>query len=310
MTAYVLTPHQELAAELLRERFGTVDVRPHETWGSSVVVEAQTPDGGFFLKANGDRSVRAEAFVARTARDAGVPVPEILDLGDDTRLPGGSWILMGRVPGQQWDTRTLPEPATTVTINDLAEYLSRLHGVRLPGYGWLDNGGRGTSPTWRAWMRSEAAESAKVLVAHDDLPASFPAEVDRVIRAVVPDDVRPALLNADLGLSEIFVDPETGAVTGILDWAAAAIGDPLYDLATFAFGGPAGHPLPPLLQPRLFDAYCAHDPMIAGRPERLVALYQMLNHLANACWSIAEGVDSWTGDLCVEAMRLFDVARE
>ncbi|MEQ4207855.1 hypothetical protein [Actinopolymorpha sp. B9G3] len=47
MTAYVLTPHQELAAELLRERFGTVDVRPHETWGSSVVVEAQTPDGGF-----------------------------------------------------------------------------------------------------------------------------------------------------------------------------------------------------------------------------------------------------------------------
>ncbi len=152
------------------------------------------------------------------------------------------------------------------------------------------------------------AESATVLGSHGWLSTSFQAKADRTICTVVPDEVPHSILNADLGLAEMLVDPDTGSVTGILDWGAAAIGDPLYDLATFAFGGPATDPLPRLLQPRIFDAYAAHVPTVGDCSERLLALYRMLNHLSNACWSIAEGVDSWTKDLCDEATRLLEYA--
>lgn len=43
-----------------------------------------------------------------------------------------------------------------------------------------------------------------------------------------------ALLHADLSNHNIFVDPDTGGLTALLDWEDALIGDPLYDLADWA----------------------------------------------------------------------------
>ncbi|MEQ7011188.1 hypothetical protein ABN028_33945 [Actinopolymorpha sp. B17G11] len=78
---------QAIAAEILRERHSaTGPVTVHETWGASIVVEANN----LLLKANGDRSTIAEALVAQRVRAAGVPAPEIVDHGTDPRLPGGS----------------------------------------------------------------------------------------------------------------------------------------------------------------------------------------------------------------------------
>lgn len=96
----------------------------------------------------------------------------------------------------------------------------------------------------------------------------------------------------------MLVQPPTGEVTGILDWAAAIIGDPLFDVATFSMGGPAGDPIHDVLQPRLIDAYGAdpHDPRIR--------VYRAIHHLSNAVWSVENEVWSWTEDLCRAAVEL------
>jgi aminoglycoside phosphotransferase (APT) family kinase protein len=283
----------DVAAEILRERHGgTGPVTVHETWGASVVVEIDA----MFLKASGDRSTVAESLVAQRVRAAGVPAPEVIDSGTDPRLPGGTWIVMPRMPGVGFDASNATPAQMDRTISDVARYLTILGEVTMPGWGWVDDDGVGTSASWTDWLGGQIRQSADRL--GDRLPAGFLDGTQRMIEAVVPTLDRGSLLNGDLGLSHVLVDPLTGTVTGLLDWAAAVIGDPLFDVATFSMGGEADDPIHGVLQPRLIAAFGA-DPA-----DRRIDLYRAINHLSNAIWSVENGVTSWTDDLCRAAVDL------
>lgn len=285
----------EIAADILRERHGvTGPVTVHETWGASVVVEIDN----LFLKANGDRSTIAEALVARQVRAAGVPAPEVIDRGTDTRLPGGTWIVMPRMPGVGFDASNATPAQIDRAVTDVARNLTILRDTTSPGWGCVGDDGRGTSPSWPLWLQQQVTQCASRL--GDRFPGGFVTSAHQVIEAIAAEPPQGSILNGDLGLSHVLVDPPTGVVTGILDWAAAIIGDPLYDVATFSMGGPAGDPIQEVLQPRLLDAYGAdpHDPRIG--------LYRAINHLFNAVWSVDNNVTTWTDDLCRAAVELVD----
>ncbi len=71
------------------------------------------------------------------------------------------------------------------------------------------------------WL-DEAAEIWPAVA--DLLPASF-------LPARAPDPAATAVFShMDLGIEHVLADPATQAVTGIIDWTDAAIGDPAYDL--------------------------------------------------------------------------------
>lgn len=286
------TAYQEMAAEILRTEHGvTGPVTAHETWGASIVVEV----GDLFIKANGDRSTTAETLVAQRVRAAGVPVPEIIDAGTDDRLPGGDWIVMRRMPGTGFAPRAAHETHIPTTIADMARYLTMLRDVTLPGFGWVGDDGVGTSSSWPEWLHRQVDERTARLGPR--LLADFVGAAHAVIDKVAPDLPRGSILNGDLGLSHVLVDA-AGHVTGLLDWAAAVIGDPLFDVATFSMGGPAGDPIQVVLQPQLLTAYGADldDPRLP--------LYRAINHLANAVWCIDNDIPSWLDDLCRAAGEL------
>ena len=283
----------DVAVEILRARYGGAGpATVHETWGASIVVEVD----GLFLKASGDRSTRAEALVAQKARAAGVPAPEVIASGVDARLPGGTWIVMPRMPGTSFDARSATEEQIDRVVADVARCLEMLSGIRMPGWGWVGDDGCGTSPSWGEWLNGQIVESADKL--GDRLPGDFLDRATGLIDRVAGQLSHGSLLNGDLGLSHVLVDPPTGAVTGLLDWAAAVIGDPLLDMATFSMGGPAGDPTHAVLQPRLLAA-CGIEP-----DDPRIALYRAVNHLSNAVWSIENDVTSWTADLCAAAVDL------
>lgn len=283
----------DVGAEILRERYdASGPVTVHETWGASIVLEIDD----LFLKANGDYSTTAETLVAQRVRAAGVPAPEIIDSGADARLPGDTWIVMPRMPGVSFDPSQATPTQLATTIADIARYLTILRDTTLPGWGWVGDDGCGRSPSWADWLHAQVTEKSDRL--GDRLPGDFVTAAHRVIDAVVPDLTRGSILNADLGPSHVLVQAATGEVTGILDWAAAIIGDPLFDVATFAMGGPAGDPIQDLLQPRLLTA-CGADPN-----DPRIALYHAIHHLSNAVWSVENDVRSWTEDLCRAAVEL------
>jgi aminoglycoside phosphotransferase (APT) family kinase protein len=283
----------DVAAAILRDRHGvTGQVRVHETWGASVVIEIED----LFLKANGDHSTVAETLVTKRVRAAGVPAPEVIDSGTDARLPGGTWIVMPRLPGVGFDASNATPEQIDRVIADVARNLTILGGTTLPGWGWVGDDGRGTSASWVEWLHQQITRSAARL--GDRLPTDFVLSAHHMIEATAAGRPRGCILNGDLGLSHILVDPPTAAVTGILDWAAAIIGDPLYDVATFSMGGPAGDPIQDVLQPPLLAA-CGADPY-----DPRVALYRAVNHLFNAVWSVDNHVSTWTDDLCGAAVDL------
>lgn len=202
------------------------------------------------------------------------------------------------LPGVGFDASNASPAQRGRTIADGARYLTILRHTIMPGWGWVGDDGRGTSSSWTEWLRDQITTSAGRL--GDRLPVDFVTSAHRLIDVVVPTLAAGSILNGDLGLSHVLVDPGSGAVTGLLDWAAAIIGDPLYDVATFSMGGPAGDPIQDVLQPELLTAYGA-DPA-----DPRIGLYRAISHLFNAVWSVDNDVRSWTEDLCEAAVALIE----
>ncbi len=158
------------------------------------------------------RSVVREAALLRVvAAVSPLPVPVPADVDPDRGL-----MSYPKLPGVPLlDLPAGPVEAVGATLGGL---LAALHAVpvdRVADLVQVDD----TPP--EEWL-AEAAETWPSVAAH--LPASFlPA------RAPAP-AAEQVFSHMDLGIEHVLVDPATRAVTGIIDWTDAAIGDPAYDL--------------------------------------------------------------------------------
>ena len=63
------------------------------------------------------------------------------------------------------------------------------------------------------------------------IPKAFHLAIGAFLRAPPPAEDHPLVFSHnDLGVEHVLVDPNTGAVSGIIDWSDVAIVDPAYDL--------------------------------------------------------------------------------
>lgn len=294
------------AAEIITRESGPLQATDRfHTWGPTIVLGAQPVTGPpVVLKASALQNVAIEAATCERATNAGVPAPEVVAQGTDQRLPGSRWFLMRRVPGRRWNEVTFDRQGDLAVLEQLAACFRALHAVRLPGYGPLTEGGVGDRATWTECLADGFHASADPLIARGHLTAEFHELVDDVIDAMAPVlATRPgALIHGDLGDGEIYVDPYTAKIGGLVDWGAAVVGDPLYEFARFVAGGPIDDPRPEAYRPALLDFY--GDPRGIGKlEEALLHLYDAYNAIENANWSLVEGYD-WMDSLCAKGIGL------
>lgn len=109
------------------------------------------------------------------------------------------------------------------------------------------------------------------------------------------------MLHADLGDREVYVDPATGAVTALVDWGDALIGDPLYDLVRFVGGGAADDPRPAELHPQLHRHYFELNPTDVDYAHRMMTFYRFHICVVEAAWE-----NSWAPAHLAWADRLVD----
>ena len=175
--------------------------------------------------------LRAEALVYELA--ASVPalrMPTVL-LTDFSRtvLPSDA-LVVSHLPGVPLvDAGFGPaDPRTAVAEHGTGEVLAALHRLTGPAYGYPC--GR-RSPTWResfTGMVDELLDDAArwaVPVPADDVRAVMSRHAH-----VLDDVVVPALVHTDLWAGNLFVDPTSGALLGVIDPERAFWGDPLADL--------------------------------------------------------------------------------
>lgn len=297
-----LTPTHAHAARVAAAFVGAepVTVQASLTFGPTVVVGLEFADGlRAYVKAGAEQDVHREAAVIARVRAAGLPAPEVLGFGFDAGLPGGRWLLTRAAAGVRLHDLGLESATIGRTLDDLVDLYSRLHRQRLRGFGpLLADASGGTLPSWSRWQRETIEKALAQLgeVPFDvlGLGEAFAADLDRA---------PGVLLHADLGDGETFVDPASGAVTTIVDWGAALVGDPLYDLVRFVGGGPAEDERPGLLHPRLHAAYVTANELEPAHAERMVTFYRFHICVVEAAWGEDLG---WRPAHLAWAERLFD----
>jgi aminoglycoside phosphotransferase (APT) family kinase protein len=221
-----------VARELGREPARILRVDAFDT---NAVYEVDAEGHRFVLKASMMHgALRAEAWACARGANAGCAAPEILVLGRLGSDPSMSAFIMSRVAGR-------PIAAGHPAFREVGAALRRLHGVRLPGFGWLAEASwdeRGefslTHGSWPGFLkgilgdaRSLADHYAVAARAIEAAAAAIDAHADS-LAAVAPG----SLCHGDLKATHILVDP--GGLAAVIDWGDAGVGDPLWDIARFA----------------------------------------------------------------------------
>lgn len=185
-----------------------------------------------------------DRFAARFARD-GLPIPPITDFGRDER---GFFAISPFAEGS--DFEELPASLLMALLPSLLGLFRALRRVDLSGtagFGIWDGSGDGLSPSWHAFLLDDKDASAGSLIrgwrarlasspcsglgtgAYDALWQRFAPLVARC-----PNERR--LVHSDLLNHNVLA--RDGRITAVLDWGSSLYGDPLWDVAWFAFYEP------------------------------------------------------------------------
>ncbi|GAA0583016.1 phosphotransferase family protein [Actinomadura livida] len=169
-----------------------------------------------------------EAALLSSAAAAGVPVPELVDHGDD--LGGLPFLIMGRLSGETIPRRLLRDerfaPVRGRLARDLGGILARLHTMEpVPGL-------------------SDDDPLALLVMLYEDFDEPRPT-VELALRWLrdhrPPASGRRTVVHGDFRNGNLMID--MSGVTGVLDWELTHLGDPAEDLGwlcvkAWRFGSP------------------------------------------------------------------------
>jgi aminoglycoside phosphotransferase (APT) family kinase protein len=181
----------------------------YEVDGRLIVRFAKEPD-----PAEIEREARLLVAVA-DASPLTVPEPRFL-------VPELGCLAYLKVPGIPLLER--PPTARMQAAATLGGFLSALHGIpveRMAGLVEIDE-----VPA-AEWL-DEAAENFAIVA--DQVPSAHHSAIEAFLAARLPDErFVPVFSHNDLGIEHVLVEPESYAVTGVIDWSDAAIVDPAND---------------------------------------------------------------------------------
>ncbi len=191
----------------------------YQTGGLSNYVFCVTHPAGEFIVRLGHadhkfNSYRKEQWAMAKARELGVPVPEVIDIGDDPL----SYMVMRKAAGHP----ATVHPHRSRIIRSMGRCAAIINSIRTEGYGGrFDPAGKRLSgnPTWHDFLRSELdIERRFHTLATSGLFDS--AKLDRIrnlLEHAADGRAHPVLSHGDMRLKNVIVDGD-GRIQAILDW--------------------------------------------------------------------------------------------
>lgn len=215
---------------------GIEPVAPLRILGRGFRSLAAETTGGVVIRI-GKNSAAAQGY-AREARllpalapllPVAIPQPR-WHIGSCPAFPFGA-IGYPKLPGATPQPSSLPRAQRARLAHDIAAFLAALHRFPIAQSLSLGIPGPDARRTELVVMRDtvvrglrDALERAE----HQLLSAWW----DRFLADEQVWHYTPALIHGDLWYENLLVEPSSGALTGVLDWEDAAVGDPAQDLAT------------------------------------------------------------------------------
>ena len=215
-----------------------ITVRQLAGGASNVMFAVDRGAGSWVLRRPAQVAVeRADAGMAREYQilhalaGSKVPHPGVVALCQDRSVLGSVFYLMQRVdgvPAVQVPAGLDNAPGRAAVADALVDALAQLHDFdwRAAGLASLGRPDGFHERQVERWMRQLRSYDGRELPGVDAVAAW--------LRAHLPGDFEPALMHGDYHTMNVLMtfDPAP-AVTAIVDWETATIGDPILDLAGF-----------------------------------------------------------------------------
>ncbi|KAG8631418.1 hypothetical protein KVT40_000558 [Elsinoe batatas] len=138
-----------------------------------------------------------------------------------------SWAVMQRMPGQDLEHAwpDMSEAARTRVATQIKAMVEELRAIKQDDGPWVGTCSRGSLSVPRGTDAITAGPFESVRDFHDflNIPIRqhFPAERAQRLRAVYTDTCQVYFSHGNLIPEHIFVVPESGDITGVIDWDSA-----------------------------------------------------------------------------------------
>ena len=187
---------------------------------TNFVFDVSTKDGSFIVRIANSRAklndFMKEQWAAQKALSAGVPVPEILEVGHDIiPLP---YMLQQKIEGEE----AVNHPDRLKILHKLGKYARLIHSIPTTGFGkvfdWSKNK-LSKKKTWVDFLEKELqiAEGLKFLDNNDILSKKKIKRLAAEFEKLKKWKITPSLNHCDLRLKNVIVN-EAGEIKAILDW--------------------------------------------------------------------------------------------
>lgn len=228
---------KEMARLVIAHHFGNKKPRRivHKTSGlSNFVFEVSHSEGDFIVRISPDptriNSFFKEQWAQNKAREVGVPVPEILEVGSD--VIHQPFMISRVVEGEE---ATYHKKRLEI-VNEMGRFAALINSIETKGFGstfdWSSNQ-LSHNKNWKDFLENELKfeEKLHTLEKHKILPDSQTKKIRKILADTAKRKLSPTLNHGDIRLKNVMVD-ETGKITAFLDWEHATSNlAPFWDLS-------------------------------------------------------------------------------
>jgi hygromycin-B 4-O-kinase len=218
----------------LRARFGRVEGIERLAEGDESQAFGFRGDGAALIcRINRSRlGFDKDGFAHRHFASEALPVPAVLSIEPF----GDHWLSISvRASGETLQALGAEAADLGATLTATMDAMAATNVSMLDGFGAFATDGRGDFAHWRDYLAAIAdpAVFEWAAVSHIVSPETVQPllEIVRRLAPKCPDVAR--LVHGDFGSNNVLA--AGGAITGVIDWSEAMLGDPLYDVANIFF---------------------------------------------------------------------------
>lgn len=213
--------YRRLAKKIVRKHFHTDASRLvyRSSGRTNYVFAINHVDGQFMVRISPDPerlgAFLKERWATEKVRQAGVPSPEVLAVGND--ISEEPYMIMRMVTG----TEASHHPKRKRIIKEMGRFASIINSIQTTAFGanfdWSTNGVK--HHTWDDYLKEEFRidERFEFFEKQQILPQATLDHLVGTIEASRNDRINPSLNHGDLRLKNVMVDDD-GAIASIIDW--------------------------------------------------------------------------------------------
>jgi hygromycin-B 4-O-kinase len=225
-----------MARAIITHHFGSKPKRVSPKGGgiSNFVYETNHAEGDFIVRMSPQpakvKEYLKEQWAMARAREVGVPVPEVLEVGADVvPIP---YMVSRKAAGSE----ATHHPERMAVLREMGHLTSLIHSIPTSGFGhtfdWSSNQ-LSRKETWAEYLKRELhiEQRLKVLETNGMLSKPQLKNLHATLRDIENLEAAPVLNHGDMRLKNVMVDG-AGEITAVIDWEFCSSNvAPYWDLA-------------------------------------------------------------------------------